>query len=516
VNSQLARHVLDQLQLAGVREIVVCPGGRNAPFVELLAGLSFRATWHFEERSAAFFALGRARALGEPVAVCTTSGTAAGELLPAAMEGFYSGTPLILLTADRPRRFRASGAPQAAEQKNLFEPYTVGSFDLEGSERLDLSGFEVAAPLHVNVCFEEPGAEPTPPPAPGSQKWIDAPAKALTGFLGASRAPLVILGALLPEERNPVERFLLELGAPVYAEAPSGLRESVTLGSLSLAIGDRLFARTAAAGYPVDSVVRIGGVPTHRIWRDLEDRQAMLPVMSVSRFGFSGLGRASKLGLGSVAEILGMTSIARVKVDTTGLAANDHVLASRLQGLLGQEPRSEPGLFRALSRRIEPGAGVYLGNSLPIREWDLAATREQRGYEVTASRGLNGIDGQVSTFLGACRAGRANWALLGDLTALYDQSGPWVLGQMPGIQATIAVINNSGGRIFERMFGRPEFLNAHGLAFESWAEMWGMQYQLCHSVEEISSLGQGVRVVELRPDAESTARFWNGYEELLA
>jgi 2-succinyl-5-enolpyruvyl-6-hydroxy-3-cyclohexene-1-carboxylate synthase len=158
-----------------------------------------------------------------------------------------------------------------------------------------------------------------------------------------------------------------------------------------------------------------------------------------------------------------------------------------------------------------------LGNSLPVREWDLAATWDWRGYEVMASRGLNGIDGQISTFLGLCKPSVSNWAILGDLTALYDLASPWVKGQLdPAIQATIVVVNNAGGRIFDRMFKAPEFLNSHGLTFDRWAEMWGLPYQLCHSVDEISMYASGIRVVELRPDTESTARFWRRYEECLA
>lgn len=491
----LAERVLEALRGAGVEELVVCPGARNAAFIEAIPALGLRTVWHFEERSAAFFALGRAQATGCPVAVVTTSGTAAGELLPAAMEAFYAGVPLVLVTADRPRRFRGSGAPQAAEQKGLFGVYTPVALDLEGDEPFDLPSF-FDRPLHLNVCLEDPrgttAASSSPPPH-GS----------LDEFLADVRAPLVVVGRLAPSERGAVHDFLLALGAPVYAEALSGLRAAPALGSLLLRVGDRLFDRG-----DFDGVLRIGGVPTHRLWRDLEDARSALPVFSLSSLPFSGLGRTS--------------GIAPLKLPQTverheprhALIADDRRLYGGLVKLLEAEPRSEPGLVRRLSQRIETHAGVFLGNSLPIREWDLAAD-PSLPTAFSASRGLNGIDGQLSTFLGLCTSGFPNWAILGDLTTLYDLAGPWPIPQMdPRLFATLVTINNSGGRIFERMFPSPHFVNAHGRSFADWAAMWDLPYQAVEDPLDIET-GPGLRVVELRPDSASTARFWNSYGDLL-
>ncbi|MHB8635567.1 MAG: 2-succinyl-5-enolpyruvyl-6-hydroxy-3-cyclohexene-1-carboxylic-acid synthase [Fimbriimonadaceae bacterium] len=519
MNSDLATHVLDQLWLVGVNEVCVCPGGRNAPLVEALIapGCRFKVTWHFEERSAAFFALGRSRATGRPVAVCTTSGTAAGELLPATMEAYYSGSPLVLLTADRPRRFRGSGAPQAAEQRRLFGEYTGGAFDLECDDRIDLTGFVVCSPLHINVCFEEPKAEPMEPPSAGTQRVADEPARTLSQFFAATVRPVVVVGSLTRAEQQAVEQFLLALGAPVYAEGPSGLRESDALEPLRLNLGDQLFQRAAATGYPVDGVLRIGGVPTARLWRDLEDRHPSLPVLSLSALPFSGLGRPSDLCCGGIGDIMASVGTLPAVQRWQPLKASDRQSAAKLKLSLEGEPQSEAGLVHELSKCIEEGANVFLGNSLPVREWDLAATRDRRGYQVFASRGLNGIDGQVSTFLGLSTPGAPNWAILGDLTTLYDLAGPWVRAQLdPAMQATIVVLNNAGGRIFNRMFAAPEFQNAHGIAFDRWAGIWGMPYQVCHSIDDVAPASNGVRVIELRPDSDATARFWRRYEECLA
>jgi 2-succinyl-5-enolpyruvyl-6-hydroxy-3-cyclohexene-1-carboxylate synthase len=136
--------MIARVQHLGVAEFVVCGGSRNAPLVVALADsatISF-----FDERSAAFFALGRIKRDGKPVAVVTTSGTAVAELLPATVESYYAGAPLVLITADRPARFRGSGAPQAVEQVGIFGPYAATSIEQ----------WDRGRPLHLNVEFDEP------------------------------------------------------------------------------------------------------------------------------------------------------------------------------------------------------------------------------------------------------------------------------------------------------------------------------------------------------------------------
>ena len=161
-NAALASVVLDETLAWGVRDFVVCTGARNAPLVlPLLNAPETIKLWrHFEERAAGFFALGLAKRDRRPVAVVTTSGTAVAELMPAVIEAHYSGIPLVLITADRPKRFRATGAPQAIEQAHLFGAYSEGCFDVEAAEDFPV-GFpwNRSRPIQLNPCFEEPNAE---------------------------------------------------------------------------------------------------------------------------------------------------------------------------------------------------------------------------------------------------------------------------------------------------------------------------------------------------------------------
>jgi len=141
-NVDVARQLLDQVRSLGVEDFCVCSGSRNAP---LIAAVD-RAYSFVDERSAGFFAVGRAKRDEKPVAVITTSGTAVAELLPAAVEAYYSGVPLVLITADRPARYRGTGAPQAIEQESIFGVYAERSIE-KWNRRM---------PLHINIEFDEP------------------------------------------------------------------------------------------------------------------------------------------------------------------------------------------------------------------------------------------------------------------------------------------------------------------------------------------------------------------------
>jgi len=530
MNQALGLEVLRKLIETGVTEFCVCPGARNSPLIDLLLRLPEITRLHFfEERSAAFFALGRIKSTDHPVAIITTSGTAAGELLPATMEAYYSALPLVLLTADRPRRFRGSGAPQTAEQVGIFGIYAERCLDVAAGEEFSLSDWSRTKPLHLNVCFEEPLIDNSAEAAvqdfssrllsktvAESKKTAaaqDMRSNELARFLETTRRPLVLVGALHREDRDEVRRFLTAYGAPTYLEAHSGLREDRALTRFRVHGSDGVLERARKNGYEIDGVLRIGGVPTLRLWRDLESLNGKIPVCSVSREPFSGLSWAKVTAAAPSLVLQGVTPA--TTHGASDFLATDHAFQERLRALFHQEPLSEPGLFHALSRAIPAGARIFIGNSLPIREWDLAATYAARDYEVAASRGLNGIDGQVSTFYGFSEPGKENWGILGDLTTLYDLPGPWALSQVSDeIRTSLVVINNSGGKIFSRMFGPKEFQNPHNLGFEAWAKLWRLSYEQWQTIPDTGLETRSHRIIELLPDDAATQRFWKAYAAL--
>jgi 2-succinyl-5-enolpyruvyl-6-hydroxy-3-cyclohexene-1-carboxylate synthase len=485
-----ARRVIEQACGLGAADFCVCAGSRNAPLLAVLGASNLRIYSFVDERSAAFFALGRAKRTGRPVAVVTTSGTAVAELLPAAVEAHYSGTKLILITADRPARYRGTGAPQAIEQEEIFGVYAGGSV------------------LHINIEFDEPliddvagsrGFEVSRQETDDAANHADTPRprnRETPQPLLFTR-PLVILGGLAPTHRDRVRAFASALNAPVYAEPLCGLREDPALAHLLITAGERMIGRGN-----FDGVIRIGNVPSLRFWRDLDESRRDLPLVSFSDLPFTGCGRGEVHPI----ETLPVDVTPRERDDR--FFSDDHSRAASIAAILDDEPQSELAMVRSLSRTIPANARVYLGNSLPIREWDLAATREPRGLAIEANRGANGIDGQLSTFLGQCDPSRPNICVVGDLTAIYDSNAPWIVPQLDaGIDWRIVIINNGGGRIFSRVPSlrkldpamRERMIeNSHALRFDHWAAMW--------SIED--------RVTELRPDADSTRRAWERYDAL--
>ena len=305
------------------------------------------------------------------------------------------------------------------------------------------------------------------------------------------------------------------LGAPVLAESLSGLREHPRLEHLALHAGARGL-KNADGTVWMDGVLRLGGVPTLRLWRDLDDSLAHLPLLSVSTQPFPGATHGALI-CAPLAQLLPALTLPPRPASTVqeALRARDRAFDEATQQLLRDEPRSEPGLIAGLSALIPDGARLFLGNSLPVREWDLAATLTPKNFEMAASRGLNGIDGQVSTFLGFSEEGRENWALVGDLTAMYDMAGPWILGQRPDLSAHLVVMNNGGGKIFERMFSSPAFQNQHTLHFEPLAHFWGLEYARWQEVPASLPIDFARRTLtEIVPDDDATHRFWAAYDAL--
>lgn len=514
-NNLLAQQVVEEMLRKGIQECCIAAGSRNAPLVYALTRTKQIKVYNWsEERSAAFFALGRAKASQRPVAVLTTSGTASAELLPAAMMAYYLGLPLLLLTADRPRRFRKSGAPQTAEQVGLFGCYAHHEQDLEKDEVCNLSDWSCRGPAHVNVCFEEPKDAECQLIQMDTEildTWIKTPLHydssmltPLKDFLNQCRFPLVVLGGLDKGDHSFLIQFLLKLGAPIYAEGFSNLREEKKLEHLQITRIDRIWEFSAKHGYPIDGILRVGEIPTVRLWRDVEEMGGKIKVCSISELPFSGISWADVIQTSLdcfFSEAAFQKEYPFQKWKNADLAFQHH-----LQELFIKEPHAEPSLIHALSHHLK-NAHVYLGNSLPIREWDLAATYEPHHRIVQATRGVNGIDGQISTFLGLCQQNKENWAILGDLTILYDMVGPWILNQLPSISANIVVVNNQGGQIFSRLYKHPIFINEHVHDFSYWAKFWNMDYEKWFEIPNKINPSRH-RLIELVPDTQATARFW--------
>lgn len=511
-NIDLVKTVLQTLKTLRVQDIVVCAGARNIPLVQGLdwqvehasSKEAFHITSYFEERSAAFYALGKAKATGHPVVVITTSGTAVAELFPAVIEAFYQNIPLIVVTADRPKSYRGSGAPQAIEQAQFFQNYVEASLDWDIFQT-DFS-FKCTGqkPMHFNICFDEPLIDTDFSGAHAVDVKIERiyvepkPVKAIT-CLNA----LVIVSEIRPSERTLIADFIKQHNLFFYPEFLSGLmnREDLKMYQLNNLEG---FSELQQK-YNFQSIIRIGGIPTARLWRDLENKYIDLPVSNFSDRPFSGLSRQS-----ANYSIAQLEAVQIVHQEQAGfIHQRNQQLEIFKQNILEKYAGSEATYIQKLSQVVNQ-APLYIGNSLPIREWDLFSTTIQNEQAVFANRGANGIDGQISSYLGWSTELPVSWCLVGDLTALYDLPSLG-LAQSDRNKKRIVVMNNSGGKIFNRLFGNQKYLNAQAVDFAGWAKLWGWDYMYIakqNEFDELERLDKNRLIIELAPDNNQSAQFW--------
>ena len=511
INSSLAFEIIGLCVSIGISEFCVCPGGRNTSFVDCLehyANDNIKTYFFYEERSAAFFALGRSKKTGRPIAVITTSGTAVGELLPAVMESFYSENPLLLITADRPKRFKGSGAPQTAEQEGIFGVYANYSQNIEYGDCINLKEWDQKKSAHLNVCLEESYEHtfneilPLELSSNDNNQYVseEISISNLINFLKLSKNPIAIVSTLLEKDRMSVVEFLEKLNIPVYCEGVSGIRENERLDSIRIKCPNKISINE------IDGIIRIGGVPTLRLWRDLEHQK--INVISISHLPFSGLswGGVEHVNISQYLddyvlyfELEGLTPLKKSK-----LIIDDHRYWSQIEMLLNKNRESEQAFFYQISKFIPSKSQIFLGNSLSIRQWDQYATYQNRDFKVFASRGLNGIDGQISTFLGLCDPNVSNWAILGDLTSLYDLAGPWIMDQLEAKNIHIVIVNNGGGRIFSNLFKNRQVQNNHSITFEYFAKLWNLNYVRWSNVVGVLS---DYNIVEYTTNNSATNHF---------
>lgn len=521
-NLELSAKVVQELVDVGVREFILCAGARNSPLVHVLDECkNLKVYSFFEERSAGFFALGRIAYTRRPVAIITTSGTAVAELLPAAIEGTYSSLPLIMVTADRPKKYRGSGAPQAIEQVGIYSYYNEVALDIDAQDaHLSLKSLSWKKPIHINISFDEPLIDGDIPVirVPEVSERTKLPSLVPMGTLNElevfleSHKPVVIVGMLPEKAYETVLQFLKHLKAPVYCEGISSLRGHPDLKEFEIKSGEKMIHKILDQKI-CDSVFRIGGVPTTRLWRDLETKYFDTPVFSVSYNHFTGLSRET-LHCNSL-DLLAQVEFNFPLQDNFKLRLEDDEWAKQIRRLLEKYPLSEQGMIYRLSKHIHQQS-LYLGNSLPVREWDSSSSHDYLPKRVAGNRGANGIDGQLSTFLGWSHNELENWCLVGDLTALYDLSSLWITSQLEAKDFKIVVINNGGGQIFSKMFQKDIYINKHEFEFSHWAKMFNWDYVRWTDVpEQLESAKLSKhQIIELVPDSQQTQTFWKEYDLL--
>lgn len=545
----------DEWARCGVTDAVVAPGSRSTPLVAALEEESrIRVHVVLDERSAGFMALGLSLAGRRPAVVVTTSGTASVELHPSVVEASQAGVPLIAVTTDRPPELHHVGAPQTVEQHDLFLPVArwavdPGVADLEGSASWRSLACRCVAealgrrgdpgPVHLNLPFREPllgsaGTVDQPVGRPGGEPWhrvvsaFPAPVPApdgLAGVAGLLSAHAGGRGVLIAGEGcgDPAAALDLavRLGWPLLADPRSGARLPT---APVVAAADVLLRAAPVRGWSPDVVVRAGapwaskvmgqwlaglgpGVPQVVVdpagrWIDPDRNASHLLAAPLE-----ALAAAVAAGEGQPSPWLGGWLRAE--------EAAQHVL-DELLGPGGEMAASEPAVARACLDAVPDGGLLVASSSMPVRDAEWFG-RPRRHVTVVSNRGANGIDGVVSTALGAALGGgRPTVALLGDLAFLYDAGALlWAAGRP--VSLSLVVVDNDGGGIFsflpqasalprerfERYWGTP-----HGTDLVSLAAAYGVEAERLVGRPALDrflarAAEPGVRVGVVRSDREA-------------
>jgi 2-succinyl-5-enolpyruvyl-6-hydroxy-3-cyclohexene-1-carboxylate synthase len=508
-NTAFARAVVDEWARAGVSSASLAPGSRSAPLaLALAADDRVRVHVHLDERSAAFFALGIAKASGRPAIVLCTSGTAAANFHPAVLEAHHSRSPLVVCTADRPPELRDTGAGQTVDQLDLYGR-AVRWFREVGAPE-DLPGAAAswrsvaaraaaealgppAGPVHLNLAFREP-LTPTGEPlvdAPGrpdGRPWTaatrparvpdDATVARLAGSTRARPRGAVVAGWGSGASPDAVERFAAATGWPVLADPISGLRQ----GDHAISAYEALLRTPGfAARHRPDMVLRVGAAPTSKplvAWLDADVPQVLVdPDDAWLDPGRTAAERVAVDADPLLAALSGALT-AGTGADEAWLRswrAADRSARAALDDLLDEwQTPFEGRVARDVVDALPAGATLAVASSMPVRDVE-AFARPRSGLRYIANRGVNGIDGFVSTVLGAATAARGpTVALLGDLCFLHDANG--LLGATSrGVDVTFVVLDNDGGGIFsflpqadlpehfELLFGTPHGIDLAAL-----------------------------------------------------
>ena len=467
-STSLARVIVRQIIEAGVTDVVISPGSRNAPLSLAFFAASQEGliTIHvrIDERTAAFFALGIIKSTGRPVPVVCTSGTAVANYHPAVLEASHTNAPLMVLTADRPAMLRKTGANQTTEQARIFGKAVRYFADVDGPVypmELPLDSLRTG-PIHLNLQFDEPLLPDD------SSDWVSEINVSPKDFVPRTKpGNLRLVGArgvvVIGHDRgglsvDEITRFTKVLGWPVIAEDPLSFPDAIAHASIFL-----VSPEIRSTLIP-QSVLVIGRTTLSRSINAFIKSSPITYVVD-QRLATVDSDRQADRKFTELPDLQGV-------IQSDEWIAKWNKVSERAQKLVASlDGWNEAVIARTIAATIPDNTALFISSSRPIRDLEGFA-HPRGGVHTYANRGLAGIDGNISTALGVAYGHKATIAVLGDLSFLHDVTG---LVHKEAINCRFIVINNDGGGIFstlpqrgvngfETAFGTPHGLNPAAIA----------------------------------------------------
>lgn len=483
-STKLAQSLLKQLIEHGINNFVISPGSRNAPLTIALSDAARKKIVNLhvkiDERGAAFFALGLAKASNNYVAVICTSGTAAANFYPAALEALHSNSKLLIITADRPQKLRNTGANQTTDQVAIYK--LIKTHDL--SSEIKLKPLLNGKPVHLNIQFDEPLISDV------QSDWLSNlrinPIKyenKISGELNVTSGVLVIGFDNAGYTSDEINDFINKLQWPVIAENPLSFPQAQSHAVLYLS--DPKIREVLAP----ENIIVIGRTTLSRATNEFIKLTKNLVVIDPRISDIDNNREANTLLSSLPIKVVSKPTDSTIWQKFSDIAVE----------VVGKLEWSEQSAISSICEAIKEGEALFVGSSRPVRDLE-AFTKYRKGVTVFANRGLAGIDGNISTAFGIAHEYKTSTAILGDLTFLHDISA---LVNATTENLRIFIIDNNGGGIFSTL---PQ---SGATGFE---EVFGTAHNL-DLVRVISGFGVSVsKVSNLSQLQEALGKSINSFE----
>lgn len=539
-NTYYVTNFVSELALNGLEDVVISPGSRSTPLALTFAEHPTIKEWiHFDERSAAFFALGLAKRKNKPVALVCTSGTAAANFYPAIVEAHYSRIPLIVLTADRPHELRDNGAPQSIDQIKMYQNYVKYFHEMaipEASEKMiryarrqASRAYTIANEANKGVVqLNFPFKDPLIPDLSLNQLWGEENKTVLTHvtskeevsaesivsiveLIKDKKRGVIVCGEIkTEEERLAILKLANQLQVPILADVLSNLRKNEAVNEFVISTYDTILKDDEVKeSLRPEFIIRFGSMPVSKPYLQwITDFTPEIHIVVDEDLGFRE-----------------PTGIETTVVYSEPVKFIEKILAikeefdfcqkwSRLWMRLDEEVRSiltttnneltEGTTALVLAENSQKGDLIFVGNSMPIRDMDTFYLPAKTSVEIIANRGANGIDGVIATAIGVAATDQKLTLLIGDISFLHDYTSLFIARQY-NIPIRVVVVNNNGGGIFsflpqanekkhfEALFGTP-----FSPPIEELAKAVGGNYVQPKTVDELSEiLAQPIKQIEI-------------------
>ena len=568
--------LVDEFYQLGVRHAVFSPGSRSTTMAMLFTEHEgFETYMNIDERSASFMALGIAKSHKEPTVLVCTSGSAVAHYLPAVLEAQYTGVPLIVLSADRPHTLLHVGAPQTVDQHkifgtavNYFEELAVPqeshyyTYPRQVARKAYMKAMDTKkGPVHINVPLFEPLVpelsrnhfeagrssfkvfKPNYSSVFGFDNRnnlthinnvIDVAhnndsTKEINNLLERYERILILAGPQIDiDEAETICSFGEALQAPILADPLSNVRGCST-SKVVISTYDALLAgQSLWYELKPDCVIQFGQIVVSKrvqqmvaSWDNVEYIEVNATMDSMNPTG--------KTTMHMQASIDVFTNLYGVKNDSPAYLGKWQHLETAGKQKLGtaiEEPSCFEGrTIRELQQHISDNAQVLIANSMSIRDFDYFWFSGESKAVLYGNRGVNGIDGTISTALGLAANGRPTYLVTGDLSLFHDLNG-LAVAKTHNLNLTIILHNNDGGGIFEYLPQKGTkhfdylFSTSQGLDYSGAAKLYGCGYTKISSPDELSSVlanvsqETGVHIIEIPTNREYSRELHKKYTKV--